>query len=127
MMALNFQFIGRIFKGTASVKTLSGPIGIAQMSGTAAQTAARTGDTQLFWIFLGLVSLSLGFFNLLPIPILDGGAIALLLIEGLIGRDLSLNLKEKIVQVSFVFLILLFGFVIFNDLSKTLDFNRLFR
>jgi regulator of sigma E protease len=127
MMALNFQFIGRIFKGTASVKTLSGPIGIAQMSGSAARTAARTGDAQLFWVFLGLVSLSLGFFNLLPIPILDGGVMALLLIEGLMGRDLSLNLKEKIVQVSFVFLILLFGFVIFNDLSKTLDFNRLFR
>jgi regulator of sigma E protease len=127
MMAMNFQFIGRIFKGSASVKTLSGPIGIAQMSGTAARTAVRTGDSQLFWVFLGLVSLSLGFFNLLPIPILDGGVMALLLIEGLMGRDLSLNLKEKIVQVSFVFLILLFGFVIFNDLSKTLDFNRIFR
>jgi len=126
MMALNFQLIGRIFKGSASVKTLSGPIGIAQMSGSAARTAAQTGDSQFFWRFLGLVSLSLGFFNLLPIPILDGGVMALLLIEGLMGRDLSLNLKEKIVQVSFVFLILLFGFVIFNDLSKTLDFNRLF-
>ena len=126
MMAMNFQFIGRIFKGSASVKTLSGPIGIAQMSGSAARTAARTGDAQLFWVFLGLVSLSLGFFNLLPIPILDGGVMALLLIEGLMGRDLSLNLKEKIVQVSFVFLIILFGFVIFNDLSKTFDFSRLF-
>jgi regulator of sigma E protease len=126
LLALNFQFIGKLFKGSASVKTLSGPIGIAQMSGSAARTAARTGDSQLFWVFLGLVSLSLGFFNLLPIPILDGGVMALLLVEGLMGRDLSLNIKEKIVQVSFVFLILLFGFVIFNDLSKTVDFNRLF-
>ena len=51
----------------------------------------------------------------------------LLLIEGLIGRDLSLNLKERIVQVGFVFLILLMGFVVFNDLSKIINVNRIFR
>jgi len=118
---LTFQIIGRIFKGSASVRTLSGPIEIARISGS----AARTGDAQLFFGFLGLISLQLGVFNLLPIPILDGGVIALLLIEGLIRRDLSLNLKEKIVQVGFVFLILLMGFVVFNDLSKIVDFNRI--
>jgi regulator of sigma E protease len=69
----------------------------------------------------------LGVFNLLPIPILDGGVIALLLIEGLLRRDLSLNLKERIVQVGFVFLILLFGFVVFNDLSKIIHLERFFR
>ena len=76
---------------------------------------------------MGLVSLQLGVFNLLPIPILDGGVILLLLIEGLIRRDLSLNLKERIVQVGFVFLILLMGFVVFNDLSKIIDIDRIFR
>lgn len=127
MSTLSFQLIGRIFTGSASIQTLSGPIGIARMSGEAAQSAAETGRARVFFLFLAFVSLQLGVFNLLPIPILDGGVIALLLIEGLLRRDLSLNLKEKIVQVGFVFLILLMGFVVFNDLSKILDFNRLFR
>ena len=123
MSKLTFQIIGRIFRGSASVRTLSGPIEIARMSGS----AARTGSAPLFLGFLGLISLQLGVFNLLPIPILDGGVVALLVIEGLIRRDLSLNLKEKIVQVGFVLLILLMGFVVFNDLSKIIDFDRLFR
>jgi regulator of sigma E protease len=97
------------------------------MSGSAARTGIRTRSARLFLVFLGLISLNLGIFNLLPIPILDGGVIALLLIEGVLRRDLSLNIKEKIVQVGFVFLILLMGFVVFNDLSKIVDFNRLFR
>jgi len=120
--ALTFRIIGRIFKGSASVKTLSGPIEIARISGS----AARTGSARVFFGFLGLVSLQLGVFNLLPIPILDGGVIALLLIEGVIRRDLSINLKEKIVQVGFVFLILLMGFVVFNDLSKIINFEKIF-
>jgi regulator of sigma E protease len=123
MSSLTFKIIGRIFNGSASVKTISGPIEIARISGS----AARTGSARVFFGFLGLVSLQLGVFNLLPIPILDGGVIALLLIEGVIGRDLSLGIKEKIVQAGFVFLILLMGFVVFNDLSKIVDFNKIFR
>ncbi len=123
MSALTFTIIGRIFKGSASVKTISGPLEIARISGN----AARTGSISVFLGFLGLISLQLGVFNLLPIPILDGGVIALLLIEGVIGRDFSLRLKEKIVQVGFVFLILLMGFVVFNDLSKIVDFDKIFR
>ncbi len=118
-----FKIIGRIIRGSASMRTLSGPIEIARISGS----AARTGSARVFFGFLGLVSLQLGVFNLLPIPILDGGVILLLLIEGLIGRDLSIRLKERIVQVGFVFLILLMGFVVLNDLSKVVDVNRLFR
>jgi regulator of sigma E protease len=123
LSSLTFKIIGRIIKGSASVRTLSGPIEIARISGS----AARTGSARVFFGFLGLVSLQLGVFNLLPIPILDGGVILLLLIEGLIGRDLSLNLKERIVQVGFVFLILLMGFVVYNDLSKIIDIDRIFR
>ena len=70
--------------------------------------------------FMALVSLQLGIFNLLPIPILDGGVIALLGIEGLMRRDISVRVKERIFQVGFVFLILLMGIVIFNDLDKTI-------
>ncbi len=121
--ALTFRIIGRIFTGSASVRTISGPLGIAQMSGS----AARSGSARFFFGFLGLVSLQLGVFNLLPIPILDGGVIALLLVEAILGRDLSLGLKEKIVQAGFVFLILLMGFVVFNDLSKIVDFDKIFR
>ena len=123
LSALTFRIIGRIIKGSASVRTLSGPIEIARISGS----AARTRSARIFFGFLGLISLQLGVFNLLPIPILDGGVIALLLIEALIRRAISLNLKEKIVQVGFVFLILLMGFVVFNDLSKIIDLNRFFR
>jgi len=119
---LTFRIIGRMLKGSASVRTLSGPIGIAQISGD----AARTRDFGVFIRFIGLISLQLGIFNLLPIPILDGGVIALLLVEGIIRRDLSLGLKEKIVQVGFVFLILLMGFAVFNDLSKIFNFERIF-
>ncbi len=111
---LTFRIIGRILTGAASVRTISGPLEIARISGS----AARTGSARVFFGLLGLVSLQLGVFNLLPIPILDGGVIALLLVEALIRRDLSLGLKEKIVQAGFVFLILLMGFVVFNDLSK---------
>jgi len=120
--SLTFQIIGRMLKGSASVRTLSGPIGIAQLSGD----AARTGDIGIFFTLIGFISLQLGIFNLLPIPILDGGVIALLLIEGMIRRDLSLNLKEKIVQVGFVFLILLMGFAVLNDLFKVFSFERIF-
>jgi len=119
---LTFQIIGRMLKGSASVRTLSGPIGIAQLSGD----AARTQDMGVFFTLIGIISLQLGIFNFLPIPILDGGVIALLLIEGLIRRDLSLDLKEKIVQVGFVFLILLMGFAVFNDLSKIFNFEKIF-
>ena len=124
---LIFRILGRILRGSASIRTLSGPIDIARISGSAGRAAISTGSALVFFEFLGLISLHLGIFNLLPIPILDGGVIALLLIEGVIRRDLSLNLKEKIVQAGFVFLILLMGFVVFNDLSKIIDFNQLFR
>jgi regulator of sigma E protease len=94
---------------------MSGPIEIARFSGM----AAAMGVIQLL-NFMALVSLQLGIFNLMPIPILDGGVIALLGIEGLIRRDLSMRVKERIFQVGFVFLILLMGIVIFNDIAKNL-------
>jgi regulator of sigma E protease len=58
---------------------------------------------------------NLGILNLLPIPILDGGQILMLTIEGLMRRDLSLAVKERFVQVGFVFLLLLFAYVMYND------------
>ncbi|HTG94009.1 MAG TPA: site-2 protease family protein, partial [Pyrinomonadaceae bacterium] len=74
---------------------------------------------------LGFLSLNLGIFNLLPIPVLDGGAIFLLLIEGLlapIGVSISTAVRERIQQVGFVMVLLLMVFVITNDVLKS--FNR---
>jgi regulator of sigma E protease len=74
---------------------------------------------------LGILSLNLGIFNLLPIPVLDGGAIFLLLIEGAlatVGLKLSMNVRERIQQVGFVVVILLMVFVITNDVLK--QFSR---
>ena len=64
------------------------------------------------------ISLNLGIFNLLPIPILDGGMILLLLIEGVLRRDLNQEFKERVYQVAFVVLILFAAFVMFNDVAK---------
>ena len=106
------------FAGKRSARnTLSGPIGIYQ---AASKSVERLGWDGLFFM-LGILSLNLGIFNLLPIPVLDGGAIFLLLIEGalaLIGMTLSTTVRERIQQVGFVVVILLMVFVITNDLLK---------
>jgi regulator of sigma E protease len=96
-----------------SPKNLSSPIGIAQMSGA----AAREGATEYFGL-MALISLQLAIFNLLPIPILDGGSILMLIIEIVMQRDVSLNVKEAVFKVGFVFIMMLLAFVIYNDLSK---------
>lgn len=98
-----------------SPKSLEGPIGIARLS----SEAAREG----FATFIGLmaaVSLNLAVFNLLPIPILDGGTILMLAIEMVMRRDLSLQLKENIFKLGFVFLMMVVAFVLYNDISKLL-------
>ena len=99
-----------------SLRAVSGPIGIAQDAGYAAQ---QKGWTPLMELTAG-ISLNLGIFNLLPIPILDGGVILFLLIEGLMRRDISLRIKERVYQAAFVFLVLFAVMVIYNDLMKTI-------
>ena len=99
-----------------SAKSLTGPIGIAQASGE----AAREGLTP----FLGLmvmVSLNLAIFNLLPIPILDGGVILMLAVEMLMRRDLNLQVKEMVFKVGFVFLMAVVAFVLYNDITKIIS------
>ncbi len=113
MTVLTFRIVGKLVTGTTSIRMMSGPIDIARFSGQ----AASEGPLALIGL-MSLISLQLGIFNLLPIPILDGGMIALLFIEAVIGRDLSLKAKERIFQVGFIFLILLMSVVIFNDIAK---------
>ena len=110
---LTFVVLGRLLSGRASINTLSGPIGIAEASGE----TARRGPRQLF-MFMAFLSLNLGILNLLPIPLLDGGHMAVIAAEGLAGRDFSLRVKERILQVGFVMLMLLMVTVIYVDLSK---------
>lgn len=74
---------------------------------------------------MALISLNLGIFNLLPIPILDGGMILLLLVEGAMRRDLNQEFKERIYQVAFVVLILFAAFVMFNDITRLPIFSKL--
>jgi regulator of sigma E protease len=69
--------------------------------------------------------LNLGIFNLLPIPIMDGGVILLLLLESLMRRDISLVVKERIYQTAFVFLVLFASVVIFNDVTKMFASSKL--
>ncbi len=114
---LVFTTVARLVTGQASIKQMSGPIEIAKYSGMAAQI----GWTALL-SFMALVSLQLGILNLLPIPVLDGGVILLLLVEGMLGRDLSLRAKERIFKVGFLFIVLLMVVVIYNDIAKNLPF-----
>jgi regulator of sigma E protease len=110
---LTLVVLGKLVTGRASVRQMSGPIGIAQASGE----TARRGFKDLL-TFMAFLSLNLGILNLLPIPLLDGGHMAIIALEGLSGRDFSREMKERILQVGFVMLLLLMVTVIYVDLSK---------
>jgi regulator of sigma E protease len=110
---LIYEFLRGIVERKMSPKSLQSPIGIAQMSGT----AARQGATAFFGL-MAMVSLNLAVVNMLPIPILDGGVILMLLVEMLMRRDLSLRVKETVFKLGFVFLMAVVAFAIYNDISK---------
>jgi len=116
---LVFDVLSGMFKRQVSVRNLSGPVGIAQQVGMAREMGT--------WTVLSLaaaISLNLGIFNLLPMPILDGGMILFLIIESIIRRDVNAQLKERIYQAAFVCIILFAMFVIFNDITKLSIFSH---
>lgn len=113
---LILELAKKLVQRKVSMRAISGPIGIAQDAGYAAQ---QKGWTPLMELTAG-ISLNLGIFNLLPIPILDGGVILFLLIEGVMRRDISMSVKERVYQAAFVFLVLFAVMVIYNDLMKTI-------
>ncbi len=113
---LILELVQKMVERKVSIKQMEGPIGIARASG---QAARQKGWTPLMGL-MAAISLNLGIFNLFPIPILDGGLILLLFIEGLMRRDISLRIKERLYQAAFVCLILFAGMVIFNDVMKAL-------
>jgi regulator of sigma E protease len=110
---LIYKFLQGIVERRMSARSLEGPIRIAQLSGEAAREGLMA-----FVALMAMVSLNLAIFNLLPIPILDGGVILLLIIEMVLRRDLSLQFKETIFKLGFVFLMAVVVFVLYNDITK---------
>jgi len=124
ILRLTGKALGQVFSGQRSLRnTVSGPIGIYQAT---QKSIEKLGWDGVFGM-LGFLSLNLGIFNLLPIPVLDGGAIFLLLIEGLlalIGLSISAAVRDRIQQVGFVMVLLLMVFVLTNDVLKSIGGNR---
>ena len=120
MARLIFQTLGGLFTRETSPKQLMGPIAIAQLSGESAQ---------LGWIALmtlmASISLNLGLLNLMPIPVLDGGHIFIMALEGLARRDFSQAVKEKMLMAGFAVILMLMVTVIYNDLTRISWIERL--
>ena len=110
---LIFQVLGKLVRREASMKSVDGPIMIMRQT----SEFYKLGFVPLLQL-MAMISLNLGLMNLLPIPILDGGVMLLLIVEGVMRQDLSLAFKERVVQVSFVFLLTLMVFVLYNDVVK---------
>jgi regulator of sigma E protease len=106
---------GKLFSGRVSVKQLQSVVGISRAAGEAVSQGVFTVIS-----LMALISVNLGILNLLPIPILDGGHILLLSLEGLRRRDFSLAFKERFIQVGLVFLLVLFAYVMYNDVVRLL-------
>jgi regulator of sigma E protease len=117
---LIFQTVWGLITAQTSPKQLMGPVAIAQLSGESAQ---------LGWIALfslmAQISLNLGLLNLLPIPVLDGGHILIMALEGVARRDFSTKMKEKMLLAGFVVLMTLMVTVIYNDLTRISWIERL--
>jgi len=107
------DLVGQLFVGKASLKDVSGPVGIVAVSGQAVRAGFRS-----FFFFMAYISLNLFVVNLLPIPILDGGHIIVLATEGVLRHDLSLKVKERFLQVGFVFILVIFALVMYNDVLR---------
>jgi regulator of sigma E protease len=118
--SLIFETLGGLFTRDTSVKQLMGPVAIAGLSGE----AAENGWIPLFTL-MAMISLNLGLLNLMPIPVLDGGHIAILALESVSRRDFSMKVKEKMLLAGFVLLLMLMVTVIYNDLMRIQWIERL--
>ena len=110
--------IKMLVTGQASMKDLGGPVMIAQMTGE----SARAG----FWAFmnfLAFISINIGFLNILPIPILDGGHLLFLSIEAVIRKKIPTNIKFRILQAGMILLLLFTMIVLYNDIGRVVNGN----
>ncbi|MGM0395523.1 MAG: RIP metalloprotease RseP [Bacillota bacterium] len=112
-LRLMFQFLGMLFQGNVSTNDLAGPVGVINEIGN----AASMGFVSVLYI-LGFISINLGFFNLLPIPALDGSKIVFLLIELLRGKPIDAEKEGFIHFIGFIFLISLMLIVTYKDLIR---------
>jgi regulator of sigma E protease len=115
MVRYTFITIARLVRLQGSVKDFSGPINIARISGE----MLRTGWKAVVFL-MASISLQLGIMNLLPIPVLDGGHIFILLVEGVRRRDLSMQVKETLLKIGFVALAVLMIAVLSNDIIQNI-------
>ena len=113
LSGLIFKTLGGLFVGSTSPRQLMGPVAIAQLSGESAQL----GWVALFSL-MASISLNLGLLNLMPVPVLDGGHILIMALEGIARKDFSLQVKEKMLLAGFVLLMMLMVTVIYNDLTR---------
>lgn len=119
LTVLTYQSIFYLATGRLSLKTVSGPIGIMAMTGT----AAKMGAVYLLHL-TAVLGISLAVINLLPIPALDGGHFLFLLIEAIQRRRVSLEFQERLTQIGFAFLMLLMVLVLYNDLINLQVIDR---
>ena len=117
---LIFETLWGLFTRETSPKQLMGPVAIAQLSGETAQLGLIA-----LLSLMASISLNLGLLNLLPIPVLDGGHIFIMALEGLARRDFSMRVKEKMLLAGFVVLMMLMVTVIYNDLTRISWIERL--
>ena len=117
---LIFRTLGGLFTGETSVRALQGPVGIAQLSGE----SAEEGFISLLGL-MAMLSINLGIINLMPVPVLDGGHIVIMALEGIARRDFSMQVKEKMLLAGFVVLMMLMVTVIYNDLTRISWIERL--
>lgn len=115
MIELSLDFIGQMITGQRSADELRGPIGIAEMSGDATQQSFAT----IIW-FMALLSVNLGFVNILPIPPLDGGHLLFYVLEGARGQPLAEQFQEWGYRAGFALILTLMAFTIYNDLRHIL-------
>ncbi len=113
LTVLTFKVLGGLLTGDVSIKTLGGPIAIAQFAGQAAQSGIVP-----YISSMAFISLQLGIFNLLPLPILDGGLILLFLIEMFRRKPLPEKFKEYWQRVGFALIVSLMVFVVINDILR---------
>lgn len=107
------QMIGQMLTGEASSQHLSGPLTIAEQAGQSAQRGLPT-----YIAFLGLISVSLGLLNLLPLPMLDGGHLMYYLWESLTGKPVSVAWQRGLQKVGLALLIFIMSLAFFNDLTR---------
>jgi len=122
MTVLSLKVVKQLILGQRSLSDLGGPVKIAKYSGQVTKKSlAKDEDGKrnlylIFW-FIAIISINLGFANLLPIPMLDGGHLFLYTIEAVRGKELSANVQELVFKVGFAFLLLIFAFVTISDIK----------